>query len=284
MMLSSEDRPKQERRRTASSSAWKPGQSGNPRGRPTVAAEIRDLARNHAREAIERLVALVQSDNPQVALRAAEALLDRGYGRPMQAIQVNGNDKRPIQSIEVVLWSPPRSLSSGARSVSVEIPKRASRMTTIGHPIETHEQVRANVHNWAVGSTIPQGAPHPVTVNLCILTAPCLCVPFDGGNSKLRLPLEEERLSLLTVSSGPARRDDTRRYSVDTKGSRAGGMGGLAVVKREARRTAGVALYLFVCFSILATLNKLFLATYQIEVSALVPAVIGTLALAKVVV
>src|SRR5579884_4019901 len=116
MMLSSEDRPKQERRRTASSSAWKPGQSGNPRGRPTVAAEIRDLARNHAREAIERLVALVQSDNPQVALRAAEALLDRGYGRPMQAIQVNGNDKRPMQSIEVVFVEPPKRIEQSGAS------------------------------------------------------------------------------------------------------------------------------------------------------------------------
>jgi len=54
-------------------------------------------------------------------------------------------------------------------------------------------------------------------------------------------------------------------------------MDSLSVVKREAQRTAGVALYLFFCFSILATLNKLFLATYQIKVSALVPAVIGTL-------
>lgn len=58
----------------------------------------------------------------------------------------------------------------------------------------------------------------------------------------------------------------------------------LSVVKREARHTGGVALYLFFCFGIFATLKKLFLATYQIEFSALVPAVIGALALAKVVV
>jgi len=61
-------------------------------------------------------------------------------------------------------------------------------------------------------------------------------------------------------------------------------MGMLSVVKREIRHTAGVALYLLFCFGIFSTLNKLFLATYQIEVSALVPAVIGALALAKVVV
>ena len=58
----------------------------------------------------------------------------------------------------------------------------------------------------------------------------------------------------------------------------------LSVLKREIRHTAGVALYLLFCFGIFSTLNKLFLATYQIEASALVPAVIAALALAKVVV
>jgi hypothetical protein len=60
---------------------WKRGQSGNPGGRPKVSAEIRDLARNHGAQAIERLVALMDSNNESVAVRAAEALealLDRG--------------------------------------------------------------------------------------------------------------------------------------------------------------------------------------------------------------
>ena len=61
-------------------------------------------------------------------------------------------------------------------------------------------------------------------------------------------------------------------------------MGMLSVLKREVRHTGGVALYLFMCFSIFATLNKLFLALHQIAASAFVPAVLFTLALAKVVV
>ena len=61
-------------------------------------------------------------------------------------------------------------------------------------------------------------------------------------------------------------------------------MGVLSVVKREAQRTVGVALYLFSCFVIFMTLNKLFLASYQIEAIVIVPAAIGALALAKVVV
>ena len=58
----------------------------------------------------------------------------------------------------------------------------------------------------------------------------------------------------------------------------------LSVVKREALHTGCVALYLFFSFGIFTTLKKLFLATHEIESSALVPAVIGALALAKVVV
>jgi hypothetical protein len=58
----------------------------------------------------------------------------------------------------------------------------------------------------------------------------------------------------------------------------------LAVVKREALRTGGVALYLFICLGVFTTLGKLVLATYQIEYYPLLPTVIGTLALAKVVV
>lgn len=83
----SENREKQTVKRKLPRSAWGPGQSGNPGGRPKVAAEVRDLAREHGSRAIDRLVALMKSQNQSVALRAAEAILDRGFGRPMQAIE-----------------------------------------------------------------------------------------------------------------------------------------------------------------------------------------------------
>ena len=58
------------------------GQSGNPGGRPKVVAEVNELARAHTAEAIETLVSIMT--NPKSApagriLRAANALLDRGY-------------------------------------------------------------------------------------------------------------------------------------------------------------------------------------------------------------
>ena len=105
VMMRTENRRK-ETGRKAPSSAWKPGQSGNPGGRPKVSAEIRDLARDHGAKAIERLVALMHSKNESVAVRAAEALLDRGYGRPVQGMALSGAE-RPVPRVIHVEFVPP---------------------------------------------------------------------------------------------------------------------------------------------------------------------------------
>jgi uncharacterized protein DUF5681 len=60
------------------------GQSGNPSGRPKVVHDIQELARSHAPEAIDALVAALQS--PRERVPAAVALLDRGFGKPVQMI------------------------------------------------------------------------------------------------------------------------------------------------------------------------------------------------------
>jgi hypothetical protein len=62
-----------------------PGLSGNPAGRPKVVAEIRGLARQHA--AFRRICELVRTRDERVALAASQAILDRAYGRPVQAVQ-----------------------------------------------------------------------------------------------------------------------------------------------------------------------------------------------------
>jgi hypothetical protein len=55
----------------------------------------------------------------------------------------------------------------------------------------------------------------------------------------------------------------------------------LSVVIREVTHVGSFALYFLFCFGIFATLKRLFLATYQIEFSALMPTVIDARALAK---
>ena len=66
---------------------FKKGQSGNPGGRPKAEGEVRELARQRGPEAFMKLAALMDSDNQTVALRACEAVLDRAYGKPVQAIE-----------------------------------------------------------------------------------------------------------------------------------------------------------------------------------------------------
>jgi hypothetical protein len=68
---------------------FKKGQSGNPGGRVGVPAEVRDLARQHSTEAIERLIHWMKSDDGRISVAAANALLDRGYGRPAQLVDLS---------------------------------------------------------------------------------------------------------------------------------------------------------------------------------------------------
>ncbi len=91
----SENRPKQTRR-PAPRSAWRKGQSGNPGGRPRTTLEVRELARQHGPQAIHRLCELMYSRNETVALRAADLVLNRGYGLPTAAIE-------PLEQNEPVL-------------------------------------------------------------------------------------------------------------------------------------------------------------------------------------
>ena len=60
-----------------------PGSSGNPGGRPKDEARVAELARCHTIEAIDTLVELMRhGKDGRVRGTAAQALLDRGWGKP----------------------------------------------------------------------------------------------------------------------------------------------------------------------------------------------------------
>ena len=87
---------------------FKKGQSGNPGGRPKVVAEVKELARAHTGEAIETLVSIMTNPKsaPAARVSAANALLDRGFGKPAQHITGDGGPSfvmrlpEPCKSVE----------------------------------------------------------------------------------------------------------------------------------------------------------------------------------------
>jgi hypothetical protein len=80
--------------------AFVKGQSGNPGGRPKEDGEVKRLAREFGAEAVQRLADIMRGDNPKVAVTAAVALLDRGYGKPTQVIA--GDDELPPVQLGVI--------------------------------------------------------------------------------------------------------------------------------------------------------------------------------------
>jgi hypothetical protein len=64
-----------------------PGVSGNLSGRPKGAGEIRELARQYVPAALTKIGELVGSADPRVALAAAQEILNRVYGKPLQSVE-----------------------------------------------------------------------------------------------------------------------------------------------------------------------------------------------------
>ena len=79
---------------------FRKGQSGNPGGRPKIVAEVQELARQHAPAAIAELGRLaMKARNETTRVAAIRELLDRGFGKPRQGLDITPSTINPIQQL-----------------------------------------------------------------------------------------------------------------------------------------------------------------------------------------
>jgi len=79
---------------------FKKGQSGNPKGKGAP-WNIIERAREIGPKAIDMIVTIMDdvTAEPRVRLDAAKYIVDRGYGKPYQAIELTGTDKGPLRVV-----------------------------------------------------------------------------------------------------------------------------------------------------------------------------------------
>ena len=75
-----------------------PGQSGNPGGRPKGVAEVVELARKHTKDAMAALHSIATGIDvpPAARVSASVALLERGWGKPLQPTQEQDDEGRAV--------------------------------------------------------------------------------------------------------------------------------------------------------------------------------------------
>ena len=82
---------------------FKKGVCPNPAGRPKMPAEIRDAFKSLAPESLEVLRKIMQSDESRDndRIRAIEIILNRGYGTPVQSIEIGNKDNDPFNVMKL---------------------------------------------------------------------------------------------------------------------------------------------------------------------------------------
>ncbi len=111
---------------------WKPGESGNPSGRPKGQNDLMELLRQKI--PFERLVGaldkLVEAGDP----KTTQYVMDRHLGRPAQAIQISGDAERPLHGLIGVVGREMATLDAPAPAAT-ELARRV-KLSSSPAPIE----------------------------------------------------------------------------------------------------------------------------------------------------
>lgn len=89
------------------------GKSGNPGGRPKAAYDVKALAQKNTKEAFEVILRIMRdAEKPDLALKAANIIIERGYGKPIQEI-AGMNTQQVVIMSEIKKGSEPMRFNIG---------------------------------------------------------------------------------------------------------------------------------------------------------------------------
>ena len=92
------------------------GQSGNPGGRPKAIVEVQELARAETAASIAALVRIRDAEDapPAAVVAAATALLDRGWGKPVQSHELHHHlEPQHMTDAELIALAATAAVSTG---------------------------------------------------------------------------------------------------------------------------------------------------------------------------
>ena len=100
------------------------GRSGNPGGRPKGDGEIRELARQHTTTALRTLIEIAEhGENESARVSAANALLDRGWGKAAVPVAAAELPQVITFNIGTPLRPPNGGDGEAARTLDVATPR-----------------------------------------------------------------------------------------------------------------------------------------------------------------
>ena len=117
--------------------AWKPGQSGNPNGRPpgpTATTVLREMLEANDGEKLREIAKVLLSLAMTGDIKAIREVLDRAYGKPVQAISIKPQTETASEYIARIFEENQTDPESAI--VPVSKPKAAGRKRTKAKPGE----------------------------------------------------------------------------------------------------------------------------------------------------
>lgn len=130
--------PGENKKETRLRGPWKPGQSGNPRGRPRKTAEARavdKLARTSSSEALDTVLSIMRSgDGDRVRLAAALAVIERGIGKAGDVVA------EPVQVPEgATLADRAQAIADAAMNGVVSVPQASALLSCLASVAKVRE-------------------------------------------------------------------------------------------------------------------------------------------------